>query len=368
MRALAPICCVVLALGCVDPFPEIGAADEPNPQPTPEPIEPWDGGRPDRALVDRGPAEPEPAPQPAPMPAPRPEPEAPPELDAGLDGQPPGPPLDRGPPPPPIDMAPPRTVYRAVASGRHFSCGIRANDSRLLCWGENNHGQLDPPQQPATHFGLGYDHGCAWHADDATIRCWGRNDAGQASRETINWLGVERFIGGEQTTCGFLGGAFACGGTLSHLEVELRFASVAVSERHGCAHRNDRDAVVCWGDVAGGRGDKPAAMFFNRSTLVGSRSQICGINVLGGANCWPGEQPPIDLYARVFPSAGDHVCAIRSAGGATCWGPNARGQTNVPPGVAFTQLAGGRDHTCGLDAQGFIHCWGSNDHGQLEVP
>lgn len=370
MRIVSCFGWLLLLVGCVDAFPEIEADDElPVRPPASEPRVPWDGGQPDLAMLDAQQPEPEPTPQPAPQPAPRPEPEPGPgpEPDQHIDAGPP--PRDRGMPPPPVDMAPPRTRYMAVATGKHFSCGLRAADSVLVCWGENNHGQLDAPPQRIAHFGLGYDHGCAWDADAAVVRCWGLNDRQQANPETVNWLGVERFVGGDRTTCGVLGGGFACGGVLPRFQIDQPYGSVAVSERHACAHEQNSTDVLCWGDLGDNRGNKPRELIFNSRSLVGSRTHICGINVLTGVSCWgPGPAPPLGSFLKVFPSAGDHMCAIELAGTTRCWGADQHGQATPPPGVRFQQLAGGREHTCGLDTEGFIHCWGRNHLGQTDVP
>lgn len=369
MRRLACLWGIALVAGCVDDFPEISSAEPRIRPPAPEPAPEWDGGRPDLPLppADARVGQPEPEPEPAPQPAPRPEPEPPPD-DAALDAGPPPidrgpPPLDRGPPPPP------RTVYRSVATGRDFSCALRDADGRVICWGDNTFGQLNTPQQAIAHFGLGYEHGCAWDAINAVVRCWGRNDAGQANPETINWFGVERFVGGDRTTCGLLGGGFGCGGILPRLEIDRPYGSVAVCERHACAHRLNGDDILCWGDLGEGRGRRPAGILFKPSTLVGSRAQICGLNLINGISCWgPGPQAPLGFFSKVFPSAGDHFCAIAVDGDVECWGDNAFGQATPPPGITFQQLAGGRAHTCGLDNAGHVHCWGRNDRGQTDVP
>lgn len=318
----------------------------------------------DQDVIDQG--QPEPEPQPAPQPDPDPDPDMLP-VDEGV--------VDAAPPPPPVpDMAPPLAPFirfDAVASGRNFACGRRAADQQVLCWGENNHGQLDVPARALTPFGLGYDHGCGYDADALVIRCWGRNDRGQATRATAA-LDVRGFVGGDRVTCGLTDLGFGCLGEFALFKVEADLLrSIAVGEDHICAFRSRGDRPTCWGDASGGRHAVPDGFLLHPGSLAASKDQICG-RVLGTDTiaCWgPGDPPPQGIYRQIFPSAGDHLCAINVAGVTVCWGQDNRGQATPPPGVRFTQLAGGAEHTCGLDTDGRIHCWGRGDnHGQLDVP
>ncbi|MGK0358860.1 MAG: hypothetical protein ACI9U2_001154 [Bradymonadia bacterium] len=314
----------------------------------------------DQDVIDQ--RRPEPEPQPAPQPEPAPDMLS---QDEGV--------LDAAPPPPPVpDMAPPPVPFvrfDAVASGRNFACGRRAVDQRVLCWGQNNHGQLNAPNQPLTPFGLGYDQGCGYDADAFVIRCWGRNDRGQAHPGTPSF-GVREFRGGDQVTCGLTDLAFACLGEDSLRAGEIgALRSIGVGKDHICAFKLFDDRPFCWGDSREGRHAVPEDLL-SPDSLVGSETQTCGRRLVGNTiACWgPGPEPPPGDFRQLFPSAGQHLCAINSGGETVCWGDDSEGQATPPAGVIFTQLAGGADHTCGLDTDGRIHCWGRNNHRQLQVP
>lgn len=359
-RSLACAAVAVLTVACVSDFPAIEPSDPQIRMAKDRGLDRAipDQGRPDQRVNDMRVPEPEAAPEldMAPEPAP--------EVDAALDA---------APPPPVPDMAPPSVPFvrfDAVASGRNFSCGRRAADKRVLCWGENNHGQLDVPGMALSPFGLGYDHGCGYDADAFLIRCWGRNNRGQANRAT-GALDVRAFVGGEEVTCGLTDLGFGCLGKAELVKIEADvLRSIAVGEDHVCAFKMRGDRPACWGDAGGGRHAVPGDFLLAPDSLVASRDQTCGrvlgVNTLA---CWgPGDDPPDGFYRALFPSAGDHLCAIDIEGTAVCWGEDDHGQATPPPGVEFAQLAGGAEHTCGLDTAGQIHCWGRNNKGQLAVP
>jgi regulator of chromosome condensation (RCC1) repeat-containing protein len=78
----------------------------------------------------------------------------------------------------------------AISVGGFHTCA-RRNDGRVVCWGENDRGQLGdstttPRTAPTPVTGLtnvvelaaGASHSCARLAD-RTVQCWGSNEAGQ---------------------------------------------------------------------------------------------------------------------------------------------------------------------------------------------
>ena len=80
-----------------------------------------------------------------------------------------------------------------ISAGGLHTCGIRANDSRVLCWGYNNRGQLGngstggnltnpTPITDITAYTIvtagGY-HTCGIRANDSRVTCWGWNNQDQ---------------------------------------------------------------------------------------------------------------------------------------------------------------------------------------------
>lgn len=74
--------------------------------------------------------------------------------------------------------APADDPFVAVAMGGTFSCG-RTETGRVLCVGDDYHGQLQAPDGRFTDVDAGVVHVCGL-AEDGTATCWGNNDYGQA--------------------------------------------------------------------------------------------------------------------------------------------------------------------------------------------
>ncbi|MFA6908167.1 MAG: hypothetical protein WC263_05065, partial [Candidatus Micrarchaeia archaeon] len=79
-----------------------------------------------------------------------------------------------------------------AAADSFYTCAIRANDSRVLCWGVNIYGQLGDgtatarynPTPASSASGVtsitdGNFHTCAIRANDSHVLCWGSNEYGQ---------------------------------------------------------------------------------------------------------------------------------------------------------------------------------------------
>ena len=373
MRRLLLLCGVAwAACACVSEFPAIDPASPATRGPRADLGEP----DPDARIRERGPFDRGVEPDMDPELDARAEPDPAPDVDR-VDMRPPTP--DAAPPQP--DMAPPLgpfIAFDSIASGRNFSCARRADDRRVLCWGEDNRGQLGAPVQPLSTFGLGYDHGCGYDPDGATdnlspgaVRCWGLNDTDQAQPHTNAPVAVERISGGDRVTCGLTNVGFGCLGKPDLFRGELfALSSIAVGERHACAMRPFSERPFCWGSSDDGRRQIPQDIPLHNDSLVASRTQTCGlVRNINTIACWgPGADPPLGFYRALFASAGDHLCAINLDDETVCWGEDNRGQATPPRGVVFSALAGGAEHTCGLEPNGRVRCWGSDDVNQLQVP
>jgi alpha-tubulin suppressor-like RCC1 family protein len=190
---------------------------------------------------------------------------------------------------------------------RH-KCAIR-NDSALLCWGENDFGQigdgtLGTDQLVPKVIGLGYVHTA--QADDATCAitttglaaCWGKNTTGRI---------------GDSTTTSHVSPAL--------VKTTQRFSVIGLGATHTCALNFDGRAF-CWGDNAFGQlGD-------NSNT-----NALLPVAVSGGHS-----------FTDIRVGLG-HTCGLRVDRMILCWGYNQDGQlgdgttthANVPR-LVFTPL------------------------------
>jgi hypothetical protein len=194
-----------------------------------------------------------------------------------------------------------------LACGTSHTLALQSN-GLLLAWGDNSYGQLETP---AIHKGHSYiriaasDHNLALR-NDGFLQAWGRNDFGQC-RVPI-------------------------------LPAGLTWEMIAAGGLHSAALRSDGN-VVCWGDNSLGQCNVPTLL---RGTVY--------VAVSAGAQ---------------------HSVALRSDGVVVCWGDRAYGQPRLPPwnvSDPVVALSAGGGHTLALTAGGALIAWGSNESGQCDVP
>jgi alpha-tubulin suppressor-like RCC1 family protein len=283
----------------------------------------------------------------------------------------------------------------------------RTNDARVLCWGENMHGDVGDGETTNVHVtsptatqGLrigasqvspGLSHTCAL-LDDHTVACWGSDLHGQlgdgnydvdepSAQAVANLVGVRAVSAALSFTCalmedgtvmcwgkGLLGelgnGNSAPPGFILGTGFDPRFDSLVpvpvqnltnvvamdAAVDHACAVRAD-GTVWCWGTAA-----QPGGI----SLIQNVPAQVQGVS-----------------NAISVSVGGQHACAVLSDGTVTCWGSNFNGQlgdgttTDRPTAAPVTgltgavQVAAGGNHTCAVVAGGAVFCWGGNASGQL---
>ncbi len=297
---------------------------------------------------------------------------------------------------------------QAVFSGQNHTCVILKNASldhgRVLCWGENNYGQLgvgdmiDKSVPTAVTFlgsktakalGLGYEHTCALLNDD-TVSCWGRGVEGQiGGRGSLPGIKIEsgstnnplsggtavQIAAGYYHTCAILNnGSIKCwglatsaqtGGGTPSLGNNKTAKHLALADLHSCAVLND-DSVYCWGAGVSGN-----------PIYIGQG----GVPDLGHNK------------TAAFISAGhDNTCVILNDKTVKCWGNNDNNElgggvpdytknnniytyrsSKVLRGIKYNPLGGekalfiavGRNHACAVVETGnTVKCWGDNAYGQ----
>lgn len=182
-------------------------------------------------------------------------------------------------------------TFVAIAAGLTHTCARRA-DGAVLCWGQNQNGQLGSPTLTLTgpiavpgvvaaELSAGYYNTCARLAD-GTVRCWGNNTWGQLGD------GTNRVAARPAITAMRLGGAAA----------EIR-----VGSGFTCA-RLTTGVVQCAGiNAAGALGNGT-----NTDRAVpGNVAGLSGVTALGV-------------------TASPHACARVAGGALRCWGYNREGQ------------------------------------------
>src|SRR3989339_987227 len=131
------------------------------------------------------------------------------------------------------------SAYSSVSAGSYHTCGIRQNDSRVLCWGRGNSGQLGDNGQiektnptlttdtsPYSSVSAGEDYTCGIRTNDSRVLCWGYGLYGQrGDGQTSN----------NQANPNVTTDSSA-------------YANIELGRRHSCGIRANDSRVLCWGD------------------------------------------------------------------------------------------------------------------------
>jgi hypothetical protein len=265
-----------------------------------------------------------------------------------------------------------------LSAGNMHSCFL--NSSRLVCWGEKDLGNCDPPEDQFRAVSSGSWHTCAINVV-GLVKCFGSGYALHTLPPTEPVLTISS---GFATTCGVVrkNSTLVCWGhDVDHAQTPKgRFSAVSVGTRSACALREADGSIVCWGaDEFGQVSKRPSGSF---SALSCGGGHCCALAVDGRAVCWGGS----DNYARgrVVPqlrsrvmqvSAGeDHACVLSEVGEVTCWGKCMGGVCDPPTTSddstrAYAIIAAGGAHTCGLRLkETVVDCWGNAPGGLGAVP
>lgn len=183
-----------------------------------------------------------------------------------------------------------------VVSGYAFSC-LRRNTGLVMCWGDNNHGQLGVGDQNrrlvptevalptgALRIFAGPDQACAVLVTGSTY-CWGRNDYGALGNGSS---------------------AMSTRPSMIRLPDGRRVRSMALSVFHGCAITTNGE-LYCWGRNATG------ALGVNRDSQFSLTPLRVGVS---------------SDFEQVVAGIG-HTCALQGNGVISCWGANRHGELGV---------------------------------------
>lgn len=300
--------------------------------------------------------------------------------------------------PTPAEVMPPQgTTWTQVKSGEEHSCAQTA-DKRLLCWGNNEVGAVNPvvargqdqpcidgepcdyarpepaPFQMVDELVTGWDYTCT--RTGGTVNCWGDNRDGRLGAPNVGHgpssltgpgtTVFQQISGGNDATCGHLDNTqIACWGdvagnirttpTTEASPVLVEMAELSFGYRFGCGVRDD-DQRVCWGT------QNETGQLGNNTTTANPTPVLTNDRLL-------------EIAAR-----GNHACALTEGLQIVCWGSNFYGEsgtaTNQPVVVPTLVLDANGEldncasiavadrHSCAICA-GKPLCWGENKYSEL---
>ena len=219
-----------------------------------------------------------------------------------------------------IEDNPPTGSYTAISAGWRNICGLRENGEIDCTTDDAPAGRFSAVSTGGTGSGNPGWHTCAIRASDSVIECWGNNEVFQ---NTAIYEEEDGTLTGE--------GEWVYTGQAT--PPEGSYTAVSAGGWYTCAIRESGE-IACWGSNQFGYTDAPEGSFIAVSAGIGHN---CAIRENGEIACW-GENPypfrPGDAPAGRFiavSAGGSHTCAIRENGEITCWGSNSVGQATPPP-------------------------------------
>jgi len=304
---------------------------------------------------------------------------------------------------------------------------VTTTDARVVCWGSNVTGAVDPARpggliplprfvegvSGALDIGVGGYVLCARTAEGAT--CWGRHVTGARAPSPSTPIAIPAMASATSLAvassayCGLVGGGVVCSsnspGGLYHPHPTYWSVTgitdpvgVSMSPHNAFVLQAD-GTIVGWGlNYEGELGNGTSAVASDVPiAVVGVDDAIkvctdgrsaCAIRVGGRLSCWgvwPGDGTastttlPVDaaIDEVVDVSCGNgHRCAIRRDGSLWCWGWNQEGQLAdgtverrlTPVRVPLdnvVEVAAGYSLTCALLADGTVWCWGNQCSGAI---
>ncbi|MEY3903446.1 MAG: hypothetical protein RL189_2752 [Pseudomonadota bacterium] len=330
-------------------------------------------------------------------------------------------------------------ALQQLASGSNFTCALginTLNTSEVRCVGNNAQGQLgistaqsaftSKVALPSGHtpFGIAASktgtHACALANQDSPalsgkVLCWGNNDFGQL---------------GNGNTTALSAGTIVSVATGDFETANQKSFSLAVGKSHTCSvqlHSNGSSQAYCWGKNSNGQlglgntadSHVPQSLGFNEDIIqvAAGENHSCALSEAGEVYCWgdnsvgqlgiastTSQNSPVKLTALTdivqITTGANHTCALNKDYQVYCWGLGTSGQLGVgkvtttdqsadedcnsglgvanitfckkspalidpAPTATPASLSAGENHTCMMTVEGNAYCWGANASGQL---
>lgn len=273
--------------------------------------------------------------------------------------------------------------FASVYGGARHTCGLLP-DGRARCWGENESGQADAPADVAfLHLAAGGALTCGIRASDESLQCWGHYGystfEAHGPFDSLDAAGAYHVCAVRRDN-----DSAQCWALEGESDVVLPpeeyppytpphdgdMLALSVGRYFVCSLRASDQGLECW--YANPYSSEAPPAIAATQVSVGL-TFACALDVDSYPTCWGANElgestpPPVQLSSI---SAGDqHACGLEMGTGTiVCWGNSAMGQASPPEGKFISVSAGG-NHACAVRADSLlVECWGDDSHGATTPP
>ncbi len=267
---------------------------------------------------------------------------------------------------------PPNGEFVMVAAGYAHTCGVRADDGGIECWGGYSGVDLTPPDGEFVTVSTVSDSRsrgtCALRAD-GRVECWGGSLGfrGLANKRGVPAGSFVSIEGDYEYGCGELvDGETSCWGVYT-AECPSRGGSVFGEVSSAFTNLANMSSAGMVGSPLFAH--SVSERIVNSSAVkslqsVGVHQSLFPLSLARYPDCyaWAKEHrlsPPADDYVSLSVSE-QFACGLLKNASLTCWGVGRNFGQVLWPREAFTDVVTGWYHACGLRQSGGVKCWGGD--------
>jgi hypothetical protein len=258
-----------------------------------------------------------------------------------------------------------RFVRLSVSTSGGHVCGLHP-DHTVRCWGANHGGQARAPRGKFLAVTAGSAYSCGVREEDRKVVCWGEtySDVLRSSGPGNVFHPLDGAYadvrGGDKQVCGLRpDGTVRCRRFPDAVPYQPQGTYLAIDVAfHGarpfaCGLRRDTREITCW--------DGPPAPPGRYERLSLGNGIGCALTAGGEVRCWGSLMTRVRLPAGEFVdvTAGTSLaCGVRRDSTITCWGLAAGARWPVPRDDAYSALDLGSEAACALTKAGKARCFG----------
>ncbi len=188
-----------------------------------------------------------------------------------------------------------------ISSGETHACA-RNFLGNVNCWGDTSNNLTNVPATIYSQIDAGAFHTCGIRSSDQLVLCWGQNDHAQLDLGVYASSAFDKISAGEKGTCGILNdGTLVCWGEIT-TPPSGTYQQISVGTNHACAI-NSAGELVCWGDNTDGKTTPPAGTY---TTVQSGSDHSCALRSDGYLKCWGynslGQAPRLTILPDTVPT------------------------------------------------------------------